>query len=509
MTRAPLDRLPAPQIQRDATATDKHHRLADGLPRALCLSVALPLLVFFSCRPEAPTQTQQSPEAKSPGPSASARFEAKDILALWARRFEKRPPGSFDTPLPKLSDQELRQVVDQWFTALSTGRGMQRFANSARDTLLADPGKAIAGLTAFLADKENDVTSKARALSLFAGSPHPILTSFCLQHLDDRKRLIRLECVRRLDEARSLGVIPRLLRRTREFYEEDPEILAAIYKALAHVGNLSGLDTLLSWLQRDDLRALAGTALIDIVALYGPAYEESDGWAGLARKARTLLALWNRDGHVAFIRPERTWSQDDRYLLDREFWLFLRHLNGQNLRVVDEARFVGEHAGIAMVPLLRESLTDQRLRQRYHALEVLIALGLPGKPAEKEVRALFGQPLTRSYALNAYGSIHGEGALEVLLGVLRSDPALPDRQKDEKIAALAGLAGLESPASFDFLRQLFTQENDVELKAWTAKAWIASSRGARREARAYLQGLLDKKAFHEPTLLEMLRDANR
>jgi len=472
------------------------------------MAAALLLPLFLSCERKAPAPGPTTGPTTRPKP-AKPVFQGQDMLAHWAKRFERRPEGSFDTPMPKLEKKDREQVIDQIYTALSTGRGMQRFAKQARQSLLENPGKAIPGLALYLADPENADDTKARALALFAGAPHRLLTSLCLQHLDDRSRLIRLECVRRLDEGRNLGNLPRLLRRTREFYEEDPEILAAIYVALARLGNLSGLDPLLAWLDRADLRPRAGTALIAIVALFGPAYEESDGWGGLAKKGRGLLSTWKREGQLPFVDAAPGWTKADRYLLDREFWLFLRHLSGKDLRVVDEARFIGEHAGTAMVPLVRECLRDQRLRQRFHALEILIALGRPGNEAQKEVLPLIDQPLTRSYALNAYGAIHGEGALELLLGVLRSDPALPNRQKDEKIAALAGLSGLESPGAFEFLSKLFAREKDTELKAWTARAWIASARGAHDQARTYLQHLLDTKAFHEPTLLEMLREADR
>jgi hypothetical protein len=483
--------------------SEAHHN--PGQPRrAIVMAMSLAACLMQACTPERPAPKTDKKTANKQDARKPVAWKGEDILALWATRFGKVPAGAFDTAIPKLEEKELRQVLDRYFTALSTGRNMQRFARTAREELLAEPAQAVAGLAAFLSDSENDEANRARALALFAGKPHPLLTTLCLQHLDDRQRLVRLECVRRLRETKSIGVVPRLLRRTREFYEEDPEILTAIYVSLAQVGNLSGMETLLSWLSREDMRAHAGTALIDIVALYGPAYVETDGWSGLAKKGQVIQDTWKREGRVPLLEPERTLSIEDRYLLDREFWLFLRHLSEKDLRVVDETRFIGQHAGNAMVPLLRESLRDQRLHQRYHALEVFMTLGPVGKSAEKEIHALLTPPLTRNYALNAYGCIHGEGALGLLLGVLRTSS-----DQEEQIGALAGLSGLEAPAAFDYLRERFHAEKSVELKAWVAKAWVASGRGARQEARTYLQKLLDDKAFHEPTLLDMLREAHR
>lgn len=485
-------------IRRDVRVIREHRK-------AHCLLFAFALMTSLcACRPEAPVK-----ETQGPGKAPPTAWKGEDILALWDKRYEKVPEGSFDSPLPKLDEKKLGEAVDRIFTALSTARSMQRFAKTAREELLAQPTDAVAGLAAFLADSQNDGTSKARALALFAGQPHPLLTTLCLQHLDDPERLIRLECVRRIDEARSLGSIPRLLRRTREFYEEDPEILATIYRSLAHVGNLFGVANLLDWLGRDDLRALGGAALIDIVGLYGAAYVEADGWAGLAEKARTLRDLWQEKGSVAFNDPRKSFTDEDRYLRDREYWLFLRHLTGKELRIVDEARYIGEHAGRTFVPLLRESLRDERLRQRFHSLEVVMTLGPVARSAQDEVRPLLDQPLDRSYALNAYGCIHGDGALQILLDALGANPARPTEGKDVQISALAGLDGLESPAAFEFLRKRFTGEKDMELKAWIAQAWAASARGARKAARGYLQDLLNAKVFHEPTVREMLRDVDK
>ncbi|MEZ5989062.1 MAG: hypothetical protein R3F30_08055 [Planctomycetota bacterium] len=482
-------------------------------------------------------QAQQAGGATSSPLPAVGTYAGADVLARWAERFARVPATAYDAPLPALDDARRAELVDKWATATTSSRRMARYAAEARDQLMQDRPAALAALAAFLELPSNPPDDELRALTMIADYDAPAVVGFCLRHLTDENRLVRLWCVRRLGELDAPHAVPRLLVRIREFYEEDPEVLAAVFETLAIHGNLAGLSRLLAWVGDPAWVERAGPSLIRIVGTCGTPYDESEGWDGLLAKARLHERNWRETGVAdrpatapagGAPAPENgggheaagDGAPDDRaerdYLAQREWWLLLRDFDEFQLRPVDEARFAAREGGVAAVALLREALGDQRVNVRMPALEALLELRRPGKPCAPEVATLFGDRLCRATALNVYGAIGADDALEVLTRVVDAAPATPATAapaapgapgREVLIAALHGLAELGAARLdlVDMLARRLAATDEDELHAWYLAALLASSRSLRAGYEADLDKMLADKRYHEPTLLEIRR----
>ena len=449
-------------------------------------------------------------------PSKPPQFS--DVLGAWAKRFAQPPAGASDAPLPKLPPKALRKFEDLFQTATSTARSLARYRSRAKKDIAAAGPEAVAALDALLTAPEIPHGTKTKSNS--QPKPRPAsslsddqsmgvllllpagegLATLCLRHLEDAGRpLLRQACARRLGEMGFPHALPKLLRRLK--YETDPDALIAVFLALGKLGNPQGLANLLAWRRDPKWAPRAGAPLAALVQLLGQTYDpKTDGWPGLIRKAQNLLQTFHEKGSLS---PKPS-PPDERTL--REYWLFLRHLNGTKLRPIDDARFICKRAGDQPVPLLRDACLDQHQGVRVRILQILIDLGHPSHPALDRVRPLLADPLCAPYAIEAIGALGGKDAWATLRPLLQDRP-IPRTPKDRelRIATLKALIHLEEEESIPLLQQVFRQSaKDLEIQIYAAAALRTAARSQAQRAENFLKEVLRKKTFHPPTVRELL-----
>ncbi len=472
------------------------------------LSLLLPLLLP-ACRQKG-TPILSEPSGARPGPSRVSaplpgtppRFS--DVLGIWEKRFAKPSKGASDAPIPSLPTKTLNTFKDLFQTATSKGRTLARFRKRAQSQLQAHPNEALTALHNLLQTPKNSASSlsdeQSMGVLLRINPAKNALGTFCLRHLEDPGRpLLRQTCASRLGDLGFPHATPKLLRRLK--YETNPEVLIAVFLALGKLGNPSGLANLLAWLQDPKWAARAGKPLVTLIQILGQTYDpKTDGWAGLTRKAKQLLQTFKEQGSF----QSKTTSPNERTL--REYWLFLRHLNGTKLRPIDDARFICKRAGLQPVPLLGEACLDKHPGVRVRILQILIDLGHPSQTTLDRVRPLLADPLCAPYAIEAIGALGGEKAWETLRGLIQGKPpAQSPREREFRIATLKALMHLEEKASIPLLQGIFAKSSgDLEIQVYAAAALRTAARAQKKSAEEFLRKMLKAKAFHPPTLRELL-----
>jgi HEAT repeat protein len=326
------------------------------------------------------------------------------------------------------------------------------------------------------------------------------LATLCLRHIEDPARpLLRRACASRLGALGFPHAIPKLLRRIK--YETDTDTLIQVFLALGKLGNPSGLANLLAWLQDPKWAHRAGTPMVTLVQVLGQSYDpKKDGWPGLTRKAKHILEVFKQRGNL----EKKTKPSSERTL--REYWLFLRHLDGTKLRPIDDARFICKRAGLQPIPLLRKACLDKRQGVRVRILQTLIDLGHPSHAALDHVRQLLADPLCAPYAIEAIGALGGKDAWDTLHSLVenQASPRTP-KERELRIATLKALMHLEEAASIPLLQKVFSEsKKDLEMRIYAAAALRTASRAEEKRAEEFLKNTLKEKSFHPPTLRELL-----
>ncbi|PIE22776.1 MAG: hypothetical protein CSA62_10720 [Planctomycetota bacterium] len=486
-------------------------RIQRPIKQSLALLLAL---TPWACSPQAETKGQkaQQPSSQQGSQPKQPSFELRDVLAEWEQRFAATKPGSYDYQLPTLSDKRRQELFGMLDMATSTSRIRQRFATHATEELKAIGDEAAIAVTLWIESEGTTPEAAGRALELFHASPPAPLLSACLRWLDDPRTWLRIASYRLLASSGSPHPVPRLLRRLK--YEEELAAFPYLCEALAELGSPAAIPHLIQRLGIEKQRAMAGDVLVRIVHRFGDQpYQASDGWEGLKHKAQAILRQFQSSGALLAAKRPPLGSPPDSSarpapagsfepLTQREWWLLLKHLGGDPLRPVDDARFVGRRLGAIAVPLVKEALLAKNNFVRVHSLEIARELGLVAKSCGDAVNALLEDHITRVYAIETIGAIHDHRAIEIYELLLRPQNKSP---LQIRVAALKGLARFGHPLGIAIARQLLIDTaQSVELRAWAAHAVDRCARGARQRARSFLQGLLDKGEFHGPTLRELL-----
>ncbi len=475
---------------------------------------ALALALLLPACGQRGTPIVSKPGRSSPGPArVSAPLPTKppefsDVLGAWAQRFAAPSAGASDAPLPQLPAKTLDKYRDLFQTATSTSRSIARYRKRARTDLAAAGLEAITALDILLSapPSANSSLTGEQGMGVLLLLPAAeesaknAIVTLCLRHMEDPTRtLLRRACADRLGELALPHATPKLLRRLK--YETDPDTLIAVFLALGKLGNPSGLANLLGWLGDPKWAPRAGAAMVALIKLLGQSYDpKKDGWPGLTRKARQLLKTFEQKGSL---RPNPA-PPSERSL--REYWLFLRHLNGTKLRPIDDARFICKRAGIQPVPLLREACLDKRQGVRVRILQILIDLGHPSHAALDRVRPLLADTLCAPYAIEAIGALGGRDAWETLRRLIEGKPSpRTPKERELRIASLKALMHLEEPASIPLLQKVFDESaKDLEMRVYGAAALRTAARAQANSAEDFLRQTLKAKAFHPPTLRELL-----
>jgi HEAT repeat protein len=333
--------------------------------------------------------------------------------------------------------------------------GDKRLAARSRDALLADPHAGFA-LEAALTHSHPEVRAGA---------------AFELGQLD-----------------RPAALVPLVFRLK---YELDPTAKLWVADAVVRRGCGSGVDAILAGLASDATRELAGQRALDVFAQNGVALGESPSWASIDAALRQLQERWRTTGALRADLPK-----DDAGTQARLAKMMIA-LQGFQLRPVDDARFVLARVGKLALPLLREAIGATEPFLRTHGLEVLRDLGLVGAELAPAVLPLLKDPLSRVDASRALAHMRAKLAVPHLTAWLGS----PDLEL--RTAAAYALGPLGDPATLPLLRAKLADEQetiDVRVMAAFSVALFELDRPAHR----FLRELRDRKAYHEPTLTELL-----
>jgi hypothetical protein len=389
---------------------------------------------------------------------------------------------------------------------------MRRFATRAAEDLAAAGDEAAAALAAWIDKEETPQHDAERAFACFYEDPPPALVSACLRWMDDDRAWLRRASYILLSKTGSAHVLPRMLRRLK--YELDLQLFAVLSECIADLGNPEPMRHLLQRLDIPEQRDLAAQTLIYVLHRFAAEpYVAADGWAGLRNKTWQVLRSFKAEGKLLdALRPPIGAAEDAEArraasgamepLAQREWWLFVKHLGGEQLRPVDDARFVGRQSGEMAVPLIHQSVLASDNYIRVHSIEIARQIGKPARSCGDRILLLLEDRFARSYALETFGAIHDERSLDTYAELLAPGSKAPQH---EQVAALKGLASFGHPRGVAIaLPFLEREETPLELRAYAASALDLCARTAQQRGRGFLQQLLDEDKFHAPTLRELL-----
>lgn len=315
---------------------------------------------------------------------------------------------------------------------------------------------------------------------------------------------VRSQCAFQLGERGRVAAIPILLVRVRQD-EKDAEVMAWLIDASSKLGCLGALDRLVPLFDVETSAARAGAIAIDVLKRAGRDPGEGASWAQLAAAITALHDEWRRTGVTpnasgATDAPTGVPSLDElEPLLRARLAQCVVDLADQNLRPVDNARWVFSRIGRRGLPFVAEVLHADHDYVRRYGVEIAGELRRSALPIGDAVAALLADPFTGALATRALGGVAHPASLPHLLARLRhQDP-------DVRVGAASGLGLLGDPAAFDALRaRLDDPQETVDVKVHAAWSLAVLSPGDR-----YLTDRLRAKDYHEPTLLELADELAR
>lgn len=267
---------------------------------------------------------------------------------------------------------------------------------------------------------------------------------------------IRANAAWQLSRSSQDQVVPRLLLRLK--YELDGETVIWMATALAHFRNWAGLDglgVLASTGATEEIRASATERIGTLAREAG------------VEDAATLWKIWagtEAEGRLGRAEPS------PRHRL--EVWRCIERLARQDLRSVDDARFVlARCAGWAVGPLT-EALHEETTYIRTHAAQCLERMGHRAASAGPTLVLALADPRLAPNAAAALGSIGWPPAAEPLVKCLDSgvDPEVRN-------AAAQALGVLSDPAAVEPLREIVSAEEPIDLRQTAAQSLVSLGRG--------------------------------
>lgn len=410
----------------------------------------LTLLVVGSCGPA-------EPEPQDPGPLPLPPLDLQPVLPGLREIAESGP-----TPP---TEDRMRALRDMLETAYLPGYAPARSAAMAQRALEAEP----------------DVDW--------------ILEAALVDHED---ATIRSQCAYMLGERGRIAALPILMLRVK--YEPDAVVQAWVIGALSKLGCHGGLDQLVTLMNRQDSAERAGIVAVEVLRAVGRDPGEAPTWEQLQAACTELFADWKDRGGVpsaaddaGATAPVPTFEDLDPLLRAR----LARHLtvlSGDQLRPVDDCRFVFMRAGVVGVPVLARAMGAAEPYVRNHVLEIALVLGRPAAPLGAGILPMLADDLTGSLAARALGSVGYAPALPYLIERLSSDDV------EVRAAAAAGLGLLGDLEAYGPLLERLQDVNEIVDVRVEAAAAVARLDPGRR----FLLERLRVGDYHEPTLHELL-----
>lgn len=420
-------------------------------------SPALALLVLASaCRPAT---------------EASPRYALRDVVGPAMAAAEARVDPVRPAPTP---DEDTFEHVDGLLTMLAEPAGLSRWSHGdmvgiALEELSGLGDEATVACAAALEDATAPAERRiAAARGLGAIGTQAAADALCRTLESSPEAWLRAPCAAALGVAGVDHVLPHLLLRLK--YEKDGATVVELARALARLGNLSGLDglqVLATGAATPELRERAVLLRVDLAVE-----------AGLEDPAE-LARRWNSPQAGTLAAPPVSAA------LELETWKRIASLAEWNLRTVDESRFVLARMGPGAAGRLAEALHDTNLYVRLHAAQCLERMGPRAAPlAGEALIAALAEPGVASTAATALGTIGYRPALDALAGCVT-----PPHEIELRIAAVRALGALGDDAARPVLQGLFAGEEAVDLRqaAATALLELGESGAPVRFLRACLE----------------------
>lgn len=340
--------------------------------------------------------------------------------------------------------------------------------------------------TAFSQDASARLQTMAKRSLLEAKDAFWILEQG-LEHADANMRSIAAHELGGLGHQAS--IIP-LLKRLK--YEQDPKVLVWVTTSLARLGNHGGLPNLVSLMERGDTAQQAGLKSIELLKSLGVETGERPNYGQLKAWLREQHRKWCEKGIVEGVENSKPDPLTTARLAEH-----LTNLQGFALRPVDDARFVLVRAGVLSLELLAKAVHASEPYLRNHALEIARDLGRPARPLGPEILPLLADPLSRTVAAQALGSIGAPECLPHLLGMLESP------EPEVRAAAAESLGPLGDKQAIAPLKAILRDQKetmDVRVRA----AYSLALFELERPAFEFLKARKAKGDYHEPTIDEMM-----
>ncbi len=308
---------------------------------------------------------------------------------------------------------------------------------------------------------------------------------------------VRMHAAEMLGKRGRRAAIPMLAVRLRSIgYENDEKVRCAIMVALARLGVLGLIEELNGWMQRPEAAQVAGLAAIDVLRAANRDPGESPSYADLEQGILALAKEWRETGVPPEDSKLPTGPAAADPLLNARIAKLLVDLQEFQLRPVDETRFVLTHTGRLGLPLLHDALHAEQPYLRTHGLEIALGLEKVAHETVPDVMPLLNIQLDAPLAAKTLGAIGAHEAFDNLIEMLGSD------RIEYRAAAANALGRLGDLRAVDgLLSHLRDEAEVVDVRVQAAYGLALLDPGVR-----YLDDLLTRGAYHEPTLRELLDD---
>jgi HEAT repeat protein len=308
---------------------------------------------------------------------------------------------------------------------------------------------------------------------------------------------VRSQCAWHLGELTFTPSIPTLLVRLRQD-ENDGNVTPWLVGALVRLGCLGALDKLLAALVYEPTSATAGRVGLEVLTHCGQTLAPDSSYAAIQAAISALHEDWLGTGTPPPNAPGIFVGELDPSLRHRlRAWMI--GLAGQDLRPVDNARFIFARIGRMGLPMVRELLHAKEDYVRRYGVEICDALGVVAAELGDDLHALLADPFTAALAARALGAVGHRPALPHLLARLH------DPSPESKVGAIDGLGLLGDAAALAPLQQSLTNEGepmDVRVHAAWALAMLSPGDRFLRERRA-------RGDYHRPTVDALLDSLDR
>lgn len=433
--------------------------------------LGLLVLVLASCG--------EGPETKDAIDSATVMVPPHRLSGeewFWADRLAGRPAA-----LPKPAyDPDLEKSLD---LAMEQAAGLDPDAAMKAVAPMFAKGRALIPCLVKYCKHENR-TLRWVAVTGLSRIGGPASLQPLMSVLRDEWDAVAAMAVTGLSHHAEPWIIPRLLKTLGPYpVDFNPHLIARVKSAalLAKLGNYSGVPFLIKilkdntpaadpereWVENPRLNWEKEEALLALKALSGRDYGfNADASVFEQAKAALQYDAWWKEHHDAFWMKA---TSLDEPLLEAKVKELVVGLASFQARNADGARYCLTKLGPPVFPYLEEALKSQDFYQRFHSLDVIIALtpqaGNRAEAWSRTIESLLvdSAPAVRMKAVRTLGYLAQPGSIPGL------ESALADADPDVSLCAIGALGRIRGARAQSLLESIHASDasaqKQVEAKA--------------------------------------------